>query len=294
MSVTGRRRDRLARLEWGGIALGVGGALAVALLSPLAADAVLAYSLTVLAGTVAYRGGSRVALIAVPVALVAYRGALDLAFRASPSTLFAVASVALFAGGTLAAGAAGLLKKEDRAPHRPRALLNCVDYDVFALIVAKDIARCQRYRSNGALALIHPRNLEALTKPDAYQQHDLVVSHVLAVLNSNIRRSDTVCYLGDLHFVIAFPHTNSEQAWTALARLHGLLAPLPQRLCPALSTGPLDWEAVCLEYPGDAATAGELLQTAARTLGRGAEQRIDHLEKRRAVIQRQLQKLGYV
>lgn len=93
---------------------------------------------------------------------------------------------------------------------------------------------------------------------------------------------------------MAFPHTSSEQARIALARLRSVLAPLPQRLCPGLHVGPLDWEAVCLEYPHDAATAAELLKTAARTLGAVAQKRIGHLEEQRAVMRRQLEKLGYV
>jgi GGDEF domain-containing protein len=275
------------------MAVSVTAAFAVGFFSPLGADAILLYFLAALIGIVAYRTNLRLALVGVPLAMVAYRGTLDLAFRESPSDAFAASALVLLLGVAVAAGIAGSLHREDRAIRFSRQLPNCVGYDTFSLFLAKDIARCQRYKSAGAVALLHLRNLEALTKPDAYQQHDLILSRILDALSNNIRRSDMACYLGDLHFAISFSHTNSEQAWKAVNRLRVTLAPVVARLWPSLKGETVDIHAVCVEYPQDGATPSELLETAARTLGVAAEQRIEQMEKQLALQLRQLEKLGY-
>lgn len=294
VSAEGRRRIRLVRLEWASVAVAVVAAFAVGALGPATGDAVLIYFLASVIAAIAYGAELRFAFVAIPLALASYYAVLALTMRPVPDSIFAAGALALFCAGAVGTGVAGLLRKEDQSIRFSPLLPNCVGYDIFSQILGKDIARCQRHKLRGALALIHLRNLDVLTKPEAYQQHDLILSRILAALGDTIRRSDTVCYLGDLHFALTFPHTSSDQAWKTLDRVKNALSPLPQRLLPALNAGPLDWEAVCIEYPQDGATTADVLDTAAHTLSEEARLRIQEMEKQKAVVQRQLQKLGYV
>jgi diguanylate cyclase (GGDEF)-like protein len=153
-------------------------------------------------------------------------------------------------------------------------LQTLIGRDTLFVLLEKELARIKRYHQPCSLALVEMGILDKVEKAHGHHQADLLLRQFQKTLGRQLRKSDTLAWLGGPYMALLLPNTRLAGTELALERLRSsgleILWRSSLRLRPEVS----DWRVAVSELDGDEGDAYATLCRFASTLGPNVARRI--------------------
>jgi diguanylate cyclase (GGDEF)-like protein len=98
----------------------------------------------------------------------------------------------------------------------------------------EEVARAQRYGLNLALLMVDIDNFKQVNDNWGHQVGDLVLQHLIQLLEAALRQTDILARFGGEEFVILLPHTSEQDAFKLAEKLRHTVAQTPLHSIPEL------------------------------------------------------------
>lgn len=182
----------------------------------------------------------------------------------------AVAFIAL----AVAFGRVGRVATDLRQIRFSDQLQSMTNRDTFVLLLEKEVARVKRYRQHCSLAMVELGILDKVEKVHGHHQADLLLRQFQMKLGRQIRKCDTLSWIGGPYLALLLPNTPMDGAESALERLKSsgleIVARSSLRLRPEAS----DWRVAVGELDEADWDAYTTLNRFAQMLGPNVGRRI--------------------
>lgn len=152
----------------------------------------------------------------------------------------------------------------------PRA----ADRDVLLAVLDKELARAKRHRQPSSLAIMEIKMLDKVEKVHGHHQMDLLLRQLQVALVRQLRKSDTLAWLGGPYFALLLSSTEGEAAQVAISRLREAARNVSTRSFLGLGIDASDWRVALTEIKADDGDPNSALVRAASNLGPTVPRRI--------------------
>lgn len=233
------------------------------------------YFSCILVAACGYKWGARIALLAGMFLGVGDLIILRLHVESNASLQLSVlSSIVAFIALALGFGSAGKVARDLHqikfSDQTPRA----ADREILLALLEKELARAKRHRQPSSLAIVEFRTLDKVESEYGRHQMDLLLRQLQLVLVRQLRRSDTLAWLGGPYFALLLPGTDPKGAEAAIDRLRESARNTPPRSFFHLGMDVSDLSTAVIEIKGDDLDPYATLNRVASKLGPLVQRRV--------------------
>jgi diguanylate cyclase (GGDEF)-like protein len=98
----------------------------------------------------------------------------------------------------------------------------------------EEVLRAQRHRLDLSLLMVDIDNFKQVNDTWGHQVGDLVLQHLIQMLEADLRQTDILARFGGEEFVILLPHTSEEDAFKLAEKLRRIVEQTPLHRIPEL------------------------------------------------------------
>lgn len=229
----------------------------------------------ILVAAFAYKSGTRSALL-VGIILCLSDLAIVWPYTRDGSTfqLLFLSNVIAFSALSLGFGSVGRIAKDLNQIKFSDQLPRAADRDALLAVLYKELAQAKRNRHIGCLVIMEIEMLDKVEKIHGHHQMDLLLRQLQAVLVRQIRKSDTLAWLGGPYFALLLSATDCDAAHIAVNRLREAAQKVSSRSFVGLGIDASDWRVALTELKADDGDPNTVLARVASSLGPAAPRRI--------------------